>query len=296
MSVYHKPVLVHEVIQYLNPQPNKIYLDVTFGGGGHTRAILTAQPLCSVIALDWDTQALEKNGYPLQEEFPGRLTLLWGNFAQIDKKLKKEGLGPVDGIIADFGTSQYQLLERQGFSFYKDSPLDMRMSPAHQKVTAAEIINKASEKKLYEIFKQLGEEPYAKHIARALVQERVKKEITTTVHLAKLIEKLVPRSKKRIHPATKVFQALRIYTNKELENIQSFLPASLRILNPGGRLLCISFHSLEDRLVKQFFKKHAIEKPLLEIITDVIMPTAQEMQENPSSRSAKLRVAQLKEK
>lgn len=295
--VYHKPVLVQEVIEYFNPQPHKVYLDVTFGGGGHTRALLEAEPTCSVIALDWDSVALEKNGYPLQEEFPGRLTLLWGNFAQVDKKLKKEGLGPVDGILADFGTSQYQLLERPGFSFAVDTPLDMRMSPAHQKVTAGEVINKATEQKLYTIFRDLGQETRAKTIARAIVQERQKHEIKTTRQLALLVEKIVPRGKKKIHPATQIFQALRMYVNHELENIHSFLAASLRILNPRGRLLCITFHSLEDRIVKQFFKIHTVQEPLLEIITaHVVVASEHEVKENPSSRSAKLRVAQLKEK
>lgn len=295
--VYHKPVLVQEVIEYLNPQPHGVYLDVTFGGGGHTRAILEHEPTCSVIAVDWDAVALEKNGYPLQEEFPGRLILLWGNFSQVDKKLKKEGLGPVDGILADFGTSQYQLFERSGFSFVHDSPLDMRMSPAHQKVTAEEIINKGTEKKLCDIFRDLGQESRARTIARAIVQERQKHTIKTTRQLALLIERVVPRGKKKTHPATQVFQALRIYVNKELENIDSFLIASLRILKPGGRLACISFHSLEDRKVKQFFKTHTIQEPLLEIVTpQIVVASEHEMKENPSSRSAKLRVAQLEEK
>ncbi len=295
-DMYHKSVLVNEVIEYIKPQAHGVYLDVTFGGGGHTRALLTAEPTCSVIALDWDAQALEKNGYALQEEFPGRLTLLWGNFAQVDKKLKKEGLGPVDGVIADFGTSQYQLLERSGFSFNVDSPLDMRMSPAHQKITAQEVVNKATEKKLYDIFKELGQEQYARKAARAIVEARAKYSIKTTRQLAHIIEGVIPRKKKNIHPATQIFQGLRIYVNKELENIQSFLNASLRVLKPGGRLLCISFHSLEDRLVKQFFKNHTNTPPLVEIVTDhIIVATQEELKENPSARSAKLRVAQLKE-
>lgn len=295
LVVYHKPVLVEEVLQYLNPRPGKIYLDVTFGGGGHTRAILEREPHCSVIALDWDSTALEKNGYSLQEEFPGRLTLLWGNFSQVDRRLKKEGLGPVDGILADFGTSQYQLLERSGFSFNNDTPLDMRMSPAHQKVTAGEVINKATENKLFEIFRDLGQETRAKKIARAIVQERTKKSIVTTRQLAQLIERIVPRGTKKIHPATRVFQALRMYVNKELENIHSFLIASLRILNLEGRLICISFHSLEDRLVKNFFREHTVEQPLIELVTShVVQASQEEVVSNPSSRSAKLRVAQLK--
>lgn len=291
---YHKSVLLQEVLQYLNPQPGGVYVDVTFGGGGHTRAILELEPTCTVIAFDWDAVALEKNGYPLQEEFPGRLTLLWGNFSQVDKKLKKEGFGPVDGILADFGTSQYQLIERDGFSFNKDTPLDMRMSPAYQKVTAAEIVNKATEKKLFDIFSELGQEPRSRSIARALVAERQKHEIKTTKQLAAIVERIVPRTKK-IHPATQVFQALRMYVNKELENIHAFLPASLRILKPNGRLLCITFHSLEDRMVKQFFKDHTMQPPLIEIITPrIVTATDEEVKENPSSRSAKLRVAQLK--
>lgn len=212
-------------------------------------------------------------------------------------KLRKEGLGPVDGILADFGTSQYQIFERPGFSFMNDTVLDMRMSPAHQKVTAQEIVNKATEKKLYEIFRNLGQDPHARRIARCIVEERSKHPIKSTRQLAQIIEKIVPRGKKRIHPATQVFQALRMYVNKELENIQSFLPASLRALKPTGRLLCITFHSLEDRLVKQFFKQHTTQEPLLEIITPhVVEASEQEMEENPSSRSAKLRVAQLIEK
>jgi len=295
LVVYHKPVLVEEVLTYLNPQPGKVYLDVTFGGGGHTRAILEREPHCSVIALDWDSVALEKNGYPLQDEFPGRLTLLWGNFSQVDRHLKKEHLGPVDGILADFGTSQYQLLERAGFSFNNDTPLDMRMSPAHQKVTAAEIINKATENKLFEIFRDLGQETRAKKIARVIVQERSIKPIVTTRQLAQLIERIVPRGAKKIHPATQVFQALRMYVNKELENIHSFLIASLRILKPEGRVACISFHSLEDRLVKNFFREHAVMQPLLELVTaHVVQATEEEVRVNASSRSAKLRVAQLK--
>jgi len=288
---YHKPVLIKEVIEYLALKPHGVYLDVTFGGGGHTRAILEAEPTCSVIACDWDSVALEKNGYPLQEEFPGRLTLLWANFAQIDKKLKKEGIEHVDGILADFGTSQYQLTERDGFSFFNDSPLDMRMSPSHQKVTAHELVNKATEAKLYEIFKYLGEENRARLFARLIIEERAKKPIHTTRQLATLIERVSPRDKKKTHPATKIFQALRIYVNKELENIRSFFPSALRILKPDARILCISFHSLEDRLVKDFFRN---ELSLDTISEKVIVASPEEVRENPSSRSAKLRVAQMK--
>lgn len=295
METFHKPVLVKEVLEYLDLKPGGTYVDVTFGGGGHTRAILETEPDCQVIGFDWDMVALERNGIPLQEEFPDRLRLIWGNFAQIDAKLKKKDVELVDGILADFGTSQYQLTQRPGFSFYSDTPLDMRMSPPHQKVTAADVLNKSSEKKLYELFKQLGEEPYSKKIAHGIVEQRAIKPFQTTKDLSLLIEKLVGWKKKGLHPATRVFQALRIYVNKELDNIYSFLPSALRMLKPGGRLVCISFHSLEDRIVKQFFKDHETKEPLVTILTPkVIIGSDEEIKENPSARSAKLRAVEMK--
>jgi 16S rRNA (cytosine1402-N4)-methyltransferase len=287
---YHIPVLLNQVVEYMQPKPKGTYVDVTFGGGGHTRALLQAQPKCKVIALDWDTIALEKNGQELQEEFPDRLTLVWGNFSQIDRHLKKIGIESVDGILADFGTSQYQISERAGFSFSKDSPLDMRMSPSHQKTTASEVVNKATEQTLCDIFTFLGQEKKARAIARAIVHERTNKRINTTKQLADLIDKVVGgRGGKRIHPATQVFQALRMYVNKETDNIHSFLINSARILRPGGRLLCISFHSLEDRAVKQFFKEREQLGDVI-ITPKVVIPTDEEIAINPASRSAKLRV------
>lgn len=291
---YHIPVLIDEVIHYLAIKPGGVYVDATFGGGGHTRAILQAEPTCSVIAIDWDTVALEKNGEQLQTEFPERLTLVWGNFSQIDKLLAKIDVESVDGIIADFGTSQYQLFERPGFSFTVDSPLDMRMSPAHQKITAAELLNKASEQVLIDIFRELGQEPKARAIAKAIVQERNKYTFRTTKQLASLVERVVGYKKeKKMHPATQVFQALRIYINQELQNIHSFLRAALRVLKPGGRLVCISFHSLEDRLVKEYFREQKAADVIQLVTSKVVIPTDQEIARNPASRSAKLRVAEL---
>ena len=150
-STFHKSVLVQEVVTALAPQPGKTYVDVTFGGGGHTKAILDAEPTCSVIALDWDQKAIEQNAPPLEARYGKRFKVLWGNFAHLYKLLKKEGITQVDGILADFGTSQFQIHERAGFSFQTDSPLDMRMSPAHQHTTAADILNKASEQEIAHI-------------------------------------------------------------------------------------------------------------------------------------------------
>lgn len=292
---YHIPVLVQEVITYMAPKPNGVYVDATFGGGGHTRSLLMHEKTCKVIGLDWDLAALEQ-GAALQQEFPGRLELIWGNFAQIDKKLSKEGFGKVDGILADFGTSQFQLSERPGFSFYKDSPLDMRMSPAHQKITAADILNAAPEKELTSILKEFGEEPHARAIARLIIKERSIKHISTTKQLADLVERIAgSKGKKRLHPATKVFQALRIFVNKELDNIRSFLPAALRALKPEGRLVCISFHSLEDRLVKRFFQEVSSgSRPVAHSVTPKgIRPTLEEVARNAAARSATLRALEI---
>jgi len=293
-TFYHKPVLIDEVLHYLNPKPGGLYLDVTFGSGGHTRAILEKEPNCKVIALDWDSISLEKYGPPLQEIFPDRLKLIWGNFSLLYKILKKEKITSVDGILADFGTSQMQITQRPGFSVYRDTPLDMRMSPAHQKTTAAIVLKESSEEKLRELFWQLGEEKFSKQIARAIVQERKIRKIRTTGHLVDIIEKTIPKGKRqKIHPATRVFQALRMYINKELENINSFLNAACKTIKPNGRLVCITFHSLEDRAVKSFLKNHALKGEINIITPKVVVPTNEELSKNPSARSAKLRAAEI---
>ena len=289
-EIYHKSVLVNEVLQYLNPQPNKVYVDATFGGGGHTRAILEAEPNCKVIAIDWDKIAIEKNGPELEEEFKGHIKLLWGNFAQIVFLLKKEGITKVDGILADFGTSQFQIAQRAGFSFSRSTPLDMRMSPGHQKTTAEDIINYATEAELIKIFIDFGEEHYARKIAKAICVERKKKKFTDTLQLAEFIKKIIFSKNKKIHPATKVFQALRIAVNKELDQIRGLLHHSIQILNTEGRIVCISFHSLEDRIVKQFFKEHENEMKIL--TPKIVTASEEEIKLNPSSRSAKLRAAE----
>lgn len=287
----HKSVLVQEVLEYLNPQPGKIYLDVTFGSGGHTRAILEAEPTCTVIAMDWDTVSLDTYIPRLQQEFGDRIIPLWGNFSLLYKLLKKIKITKVDGILADFGTSQMHIYERAGFSFSRNTPLDMRMSPPHQHVTAAQVLNEFSEEALRELFWQLGEESNARKIAHAIVEARQKKPFEMTRDLAQLIEKLTP-GRGKIHPATKVFQALRIYVNKELDNIHAFLPVAVQSLNKGGRLVCISFHSLEDRVVKQFFKKMEDEGKVKVLTKKVVVPTEEEVRRNPASRSSKLRAAE----
>lgn len=291
MNTYHKAVMVSEVVCYLALKPDGIYVDATFGGGGHTQAILQAEPSCRVVAFDWDEQALELNGPPLQEQFKDRLQLIWGNFAHIDRLLKKYGVRHVDGVLADFGTSQYQIQERAGFSFSHDTPLDMRMSPAHQRVTAQEVVNNADEITLARIFYEYGEERKARALACRIVSERSTKPIRTTGELAALVSGVIKGSPRGIHPATKVFQALRMYVNDELNNIKAFLLGSSKMLKLGGRLVCISFHSLEDRLVKNFFRSHNEHYKIL--TPKVITPTEDEVRANRSARSAKLRAAEL---
>ena len=290
---YHKTVMVDEVLQYLNPQQDKIYCDVTFGSGGHTKAILDKEQQCRVVAVDWDATSIDTYAPALEEKYQDRLQILWGNFSNLYRLLQKAKIGKVDGILADFGTSQMHIKERAGFSFLRDTELDMRMSPAHQQVTAEQVVNKSSEEKLCEIFWQLGQESHAKKIVAAIIEARQKKQIRTTRELAMIIEKVVPRGGSKIHPATKVFQALRIFVNQELNNITGFLSGAMQVLKPNGLLLCISFHSLEDRIVKQFFKDREAEGKLEILTKRVVVPTEEEIAKNPSSRSAKLRVARL---
>ncbi len=293
-QVKHKPVLLNEVLHYLAPQAGKVYVDVTLGGGGHTRAILTSQPDCKVIGMDWDQSVIKTTGEALKAEFPDRFIPVWGNFSKINAALQKIKVSKVDGILADFGTSQMQISTVAGLSVFNDKYLDMRMSSGLFKVTAQDIIKNASERELAQIFFDYGEERYGNRIARAIVETRVKTPIRTTKDLAELIESTVPGGKhkgNKIHPATRVFQALRIVVNKELENIQSFLANSLKILAPESRLVCISFHSLEDRMVKQFMRDQA-KNPLIktELLTPkVCTATEEELAYNRSSRSAKLR-------
>jgi len=295
-NVQHKPVLLEEVLHFLAPQPGKTYVDVTLGGGGHTRAILTREPDCKIIGMDWDETVIKTTGQQLAEEFPGRFIPIWGNFSRINTALQKAGYTKVDGILADFGTSQIQIATTPGLSIYQDKFLDMRMSPSFYRVTAQEVVKRKSEKELAKIFFDFGQERHGNKIAKAIVEARKITPLRTTKQLAQIIESVVPYSKEsKIHPATKVFQALRIYVNKELENIQSFLANSLKVLGPKSRLVCISFHSLEDRLVKNFLRdlKKTGGKEVEILTPRVCVATPEELALNRSARSAKLRAMEF---
>lgn len=292
-GIKHQSVLVSEVLQYLDLKDGGVYLDVTFGGGGHSRAILEANPTVKVIGLDWDQRSLDLVAPSFQEEFKDRVKLIWGNFAHLYRIFKDHKLDSVDGILADFGTSQHQIFNHPGFSFNSDSFLDMRMSKGHSLLTAAEVLNSYTEDALSKILFDFGEESAGKRIAKSIVEFRKKKRISSSQELAQIVSKVkgdLPFYK--IHPATKTFQALRVYVNNEMANINSFLKSSLPVLKPGSRILCISFHSLEDRAVKEFFKEKEAEGILKNLTKKPIAASELELKNNLSSRSAKLRVAE----
>ncbi len=251
---YHTPVLLDEVMGAMAPAPGKVIVDATLGGGGHTEAMLRAG--ARVVGVDQDEQAHAFAGERLAE-FGDKFVPLRGNFSHLPELLEDAGIGKVDGILADIGVSSWQLdADFRGFSFAKDGPLDMRMDRSGGK-TAADLVNTLPEGELRTIFFEFGEERASARIARRIVERRAEQPFATTTELADCIASVLPRSKGpsgRIHPATRVFQALRIAVNDELGVLRRFLENASGLLKPGGRLAVITFHSLEDRIVKQFFK------------------------------------------
>ncbi|MXN49776.1 16S rRNA (cytosine(1402)-N(4))-methyltransferase RsmH [Shinella sp. AETb1-6] len=298
--VRHIPVLLSEVIQALAPKPGQTILDGTFGAGGYTSAIIAEG--ANVIGLDRDPNAIA-GGQELVKASGGRLTLIHSRFSELAEHAPAGGL---DGIVLDIGVSSMQIDEAErGFSFQKNGPLDMRMSASG--VSAADVVNRAKVSDLIRIFGFLGEEKQAGRIARAIERERAKEPFTTTRQLANLIELTTPRkAKDKIHPATRVFQALRVFVNDELGELAQALLAAERALKPGGRLVIVSFHSLEDRIVKKFFQdragKAAGSRHLPEVhdraatFTPVGRPMVAASDEesvvNPRARSAKLRAGE----
>jgi 16S rRNA (cytosine1402-N4)-methyltransferase len=299
----HIPVLLTEMLDALSPQDNEIYIDATFGGGGYTKAILN-KAFCKVIAFDRDPEAIER-GQELLRQYPERLILIQAPFSEMEEKLYEIGIYKVHGIVYDLGVSSFQIDQAErGFSFRFEGPLDMRMSA--EGMSAADVVNAFSEKELADIIYYYGEEKQSRRIARAIVQERTQSPIQTTGQLATLISRILKRSPGAQHPATLTFQALRIFVNNELIEIDRSLSMSHSLLVPGGRLVVITFHSLEDRLVKNFLKKSLeypeeifpghhfpkAQKPFFQLLTrKPIEPSEEEVRLNPRSRSAKLRAA-----
>lgn len=287
----HLPVLLQEVIEYLKCQPDGIYVDGTVGSGGHAEAILErSSPTGKLIGLDWDEEAIQRARKKLAL-FGRRVELREKNFKDLRRVLELLSVQAVDGILLDLGVSTEQLEDRErGFSFRWEGPLDMRMS-RETKITAQDLLQRLSVSELSEILRQYGEERWANRIAKAIVRRRQTEPIHTTRELLQVLEKSLPRPfhRGRIHPATRTFQALRIAVNEELNNLQTFLDQCPDLLHPGGRLCIISFHSLEDRIVKDHFRRWASFRTLT---PKPVVPSSEEVFLNPRARSAKLRVAE----
>lgn len=245
----HEPVMVNEMLDWLSPKDGGIYVDGTFGAGGYSRSILNSVN-CNVYAIDRDPTTRQFADI-LEKEFPNRFVWLLGNFADMCSLLAEHGVHSVDGIVLDLGVSSMQLdVAERGFSFRHDGNLDMRMSA--EGINATDIINSAGIDELADIFYYYGEEKAARRVARAVVEKRETQPITRTLQLAEIIRSAIPGKHGKIHPATRSFQGLRIYINKEFDAIESGLIASEKLLGSGGRLVVVSFHSLEDRIVKRF--------------------------------------------
>jgi 16S rRNA (cytosine1402-N4)-methyltransferase len=286
----HVPVLLRESLEFLRVRPDGIYVDATLGGGGHAEEILKVLRRGKLLAIDCDPVAIAAARKRL-EPYEERLIVFDGNFVDLDEAMNATGLPPADGILADLGLSSMQLEDAQrGFSFNLPGPLDMRMDP-HSRVTAEEIVNRTPERDLADLIFKLGEERHSRRIARALIKARP---IRTTTELAQVVTRAIPSRAGlyQIHPATRTFMALRMAVNQEPGNLETFLSKVPDALAPGGRAVFISFHSLEDRLVKHTFRAWK-QAGKAEILTrKVVRPQPEEVRTNPRSRSAKLRAAE----
>lgn len=291
MDAIHQPVLLDEVLASLAPVDGGIYVDGNLGLGGHAERILEASaPGGRVIGFDWDAEAVAQAAARLAR-FGDRIQCVHRNFTALEETLMEHGVRQIDGLLLDLGLSSLQLdRSGRGFSFKGEEPLDMRMDKRRE-LTAADLVNHKGQQELADIFYYYGEERQARPIAEAVVEARKRQPLYTTAQLVEVVERAVPRRfhPKKIHVATKVFQALRIAVNQELENLQTVLAQGPKLLAIGGRFCVISFHSLEDRLVKRAFQ----ENPLLRVVTaKPIVPGEAECHRNPRARSAKLRVAE----
>ncbi len=291
----HQPVLQKEVLGYLDPKANENFIDCTIGLGGHSKAILKKNcPKGKILGIETDPELYKK----LLKLNLNRLILVNDSYLNLEEIVKREKIGLVSGILFDLGLSSWHFEKSgRGFSFQKDEPLIMRYdwnSSENEKLTAEEILNKWSEQEIEKILREYGEEKFSKKIAKEIIRTRKTRPIKTTFQIKEVIKKAVPNwyYQQKIHPATKTFQALRIAVNNELNNLEKTLPIALKILKPKGKLVIISFHSLEDRIVKNFFREN-YKKGLLKILTKKpVSPTEIEIKTNPRSRSAKLRSAE----
>ena len=284
----HHPVMVDEILCYSAPEKLKTYVDCTFGQGGYSKKILE-KTNCNIIAIDRDKDAIE-HAKLLKKKYPKNFIFCVDNFSRLDQVLKNNDIKKIDGLIFDLGISNTQLNNpTRGFSFSNNGPLDMRMDIENLDLTAQKIINEFDQHNLSDIFYYYGEEKNSRQIARKIIEFRKKKEISTTFELVELIKKV--KSYKKKHPATRVFQALRIFINDELNELDITLKKSLLFLKKNGKIITVAFHSLEDKVIKNFFSRN---KGLLKILTKKpITPNETEIKINPRSRSARMRVAEI---
>jgi 16S rRNA (cytosine1402-N4)-methyltransferase len=302
----HVPVLWSEVLDCLRPTAGEVYIDCTVGGGGHAAGILErSAPDGRLLGLDADPDALAEAERRLAP-FAPRFTLAHANFAELEATARWHGFDAVDGVLFDLGVSSFELdRPERGFSFRTEAPLDMRLDPTRGE-TAADLVNRLDEEPLANLIYRYGEEPRSRAISHAIVSARQLAPIRTTTELARIVERAAHAKNRRIHPATRTFQALRIAVNRELESLEAALPQAFELLRPGGRLVVISFHSLEDRIVKHFLADAARgcicppavpvcvcgHKPTVELVSrKALVPSEAEIARNPRSRSAKLRAA-----
>ena len=289
MSIEHLPVMGREMIEIISPVEGGIYVDATVGLGGHSEMILgKIGQTGKVVGIDRDDNALARTAERLQDS---RLILEKGNFSEMESVLHSQGIDETDGVLLDLGVSMMQLKDLdRGFSFNSKERLDMRMDSS-QELSAWDVVNEYSERELVRILKEYGEEYRAVKIVRQIIHERNNKSIDTCTELAEIISRATGRTGK-VHPATKTFQALRIEVNKELDELKKGLDSSLRVLRTGGRLCVISYHSLEDRVVKHFIKERARDGIVKQLLKKPLVPAIDEIRANLSSRSAKLRGAE----
>ena len=311
MEIGHLPVLAEEVVTMLAPAPGSLQIDATLGGGGHTERILGAtDPDGRLLGLDADGAAIARVDRRLRPRFGDRLVLRRSNFRELATVAPEAGFGAVDGALFDLGLSSFQLADAdRGFGIRTGGPLDMRFDTSRG-VPASELLSSLGADELTALLRRYGEEPFAPRIARAIVAERRVAPIVTAEQLAALVERAAPRTppgRRRIHPATRVFQALRIAVNEELDALEAGLAAAVDLLRPGGRLVVLSYHSLEDRIVKRFFQAERRgcvcppevpvcicgRQPRLRLVTRrSVMPSPTEVTANPRARSARLRAAE----
>ncbi len=283
----HRPVLLGEVIEFLNVRPEGFYIDATSGGGGHSEAIAGRLGTGRLLAIDCDPLALAMAGERLAR-FGDKVKLVHGNFAEIDRLQAEAAFPPADGVVADLGLSSMQLNDAtRGFSFNLEGPLDMRANPATE-TTAGDIVNYAGERELADLIFKFGEERHSRRIARAIMKARP---IRTSTSLAQVVTRAIPSRPglHQIHGATRTFMALRMATNREIENLEQFLARVLDVMAAGGRLVVIGFHSVEDRVTKRAFSAWKQERRVRLLTPKPVRPGEQELGENPRARSAKLR-------